>query len=102
MDMRAKGLAKLVGGVLVYVILFSTVLKNGLGDPAHGGPFKLIVLGVPGAFLLSGLIELVTGAPFQHVAEKWDMLQGWQRGIFGILIVVLAIIAMMGAVVMFG
>lgn len=101
MNVRTKALLKLVGGALGFLILYSTLLKNGVGDGGQGSRLRVMALAVPGAFLLAGLIEVVTGAPFQQVSTQWDSLQGWQRGILGIVIVVVAVIALMGTMVMF-
>jgi hypothetical protein len=41
-----------------------------------------------GAFLctpfLMHLLELITGAPFTELSNRWDGLKGWQRGVIGI------------------
>ena len=47
--------------------------------------------GVPGAFALAALIQVVSGVPFSELSSQWDALQGWQRGVLGILIVVGAV-----------
>jgi len=101
MDIRAKGLIKLIGGaagtVLAVVVLFGT----SLADRPHGGPFQAIAMGLPGAYGLTGLIELVSGVPFTQLSDKWDQLQGWQRGVLGLFIVGACFGLMMAGVVMF-
>ncbi|NIA00288.1 hypothetical protein [Massilia sp. CCM 8734] len=101
MNVREKAMVKLVGGAIGFAILYATLLKNGLGDSGTGSRLKMMAVAVPGAFLLAGLIELVTGAPFQQVSTQWDSLQGWQRGVLGIVIVIVSAIVLMGAMVMF-
>ena len=101
MSIRKIGLAKVVGSAVFYTIVFATVLRQGLGDPSHGGMFKLIAMALPGAFMLAGLIELITGAPFSNVSEAWDGLEGWQRGVLGLVVVVLAFVVMMAGIVIF-
>jgi hypothetical protein len=67
-----------------------------------GNPFMLIPAGVPFAYFCIGVIELFTGRPFQELADAWMGLKGWQRGVIGTLIVVLAgflIIVVMTALV---
>ncbi|OYU44978.1 MAG: hypothetical protein CFE44_10000 [Burkholderiales bacterium PBB4] len=59
-------------------------------------------MGLPGAFALAGLIELVTGSEFQKLSGAWDGLKSWQRGIFGIVVVLLSFSLMMSCVVIFG
>jgi hypothetical protein len=46
--------------------------------------------GVPGAFALAGLVQFVSGVPFAELSAKWDSLQGWQRGVLGVIIFVFA------------
>jgi len=47
-------------------------------------------LGVPAVPLLAGLVELVSGRTFEDLAQSWDELKGWQRGILGLVIVAIA------------
>ena len=101
MNVRTKGLLKVVGGGIGFALLFATVLKSGLGDPKHGGPFKMIAMGLPGAFGLAGLIELVTGIEFTQLSNAWDGLAGWQRGVLGILVVIGAFALMILGVALF-
>jgi hypothetical protein len=50
----------------------------------------LIPAGIPFVYLCVGIVELLTGRPFQQLADAWMSLKGWQRGIIGTLIVVVA------------
>jgi hypothetical protein len=45
------------------------------------------LLAVPVAFAMIGLGQAATGVPFQQLASRWDSLQGWQRGVLGLTIV---------------
>ena len=90
---RLRGLLKLVGGCVLFVLIFSNIYNNGLGDPSKGNLFKLIAIGFPGAIALVGLIETLTGLPFSHISNVWDNLTSWQRGVYGLLVVVVAFIA---------
>jgi hypothetical protein len=101
MNVRTSGLLKVIGSGAAFALVLGTVLKNGLGDPSHGGPFKMIAMGVPGAFALAGLIELITGIEFQRLASAWDGLAGWQRGVLGIVIVIVAFALMIAGVAAF-
>jgi hypothetical protein len=51
----------------------------------------MVPFALPGAYALSGLIEFATGVSFLEFARRWDELKGWQRGIFGTFIVVIAL-----------
>lgn len=46
------------------------------------GPIFLGLL--PVAWFLAGVLQLVTGVPFETLSNKWDNLAGWQRGLLGI------------------
>lgn len=47
-------------------------------------------LAIPGGFALAGLVQAITGVSFSTLAAKWKSLAGWQRGILGVFIAVLA------------
>jgi hypothetical protein len=91
-DARLKGLLKLLGGGVLFAIVFAYIYDNGLGDPSRGSPFKLIAMGLPGAIVLVGLVETITGLPFAQISEAWDGLTGWQRGVYGLIVIVVAIV----------
>lgn len=102
LNVRIRGLLKVIGSGIGFAIVFATVLKSSLGDPSHGGPFKLIAMGLPGAFAIAGLIELVSGSEFQKLSGAWDGLESWQRGIFGIVVVLLSFSLVIACVGLFG
>lgn len=83
-----------LGGVLVYWLDV-----HWQRIPVGGG---LIAVGLPGALALTGFLELLTGHPFLSLASKWDLLAGWQRGVLGLLVVVLAFGVAGCALVLFG
>jgi hypothetical protein len=91
-SVRRKGLLRFVIGIAVFSV--------GLAIPVfvlpHFNhqltPISMIPFALPGAYALSGLIEFVTGVSFLEFARRWDDLKGWQRGIFGTFIVVIALI----------
>ena len=62
---------------------------------------SIILLAMPGAYALTGLIEIITGVPFMEIARKWDDLAGWQRGVLGVIIVVLSFLLIFYGVVLF-
>jgi hypothetical protein len=62
---------------------------------AHAGcmpayPFMLIPASIPSVYFCIGLVELLTGRPCQPLADAWMKLGGWQRGVIGTLIVLVA------------
>jgi len=80
---------KLFSGALICILVFQLIYYFNLEDSEFIKK-SIIVLAVPGVFSLIGLLEILTGVPFQHIARKWDDLAGWQRGILGVTIVVLS------------
>jgi hypothetical protein len=66
-----------------------------------GWTVRSYALGIPGAFFLAGLIQLVSGVPFAELAERWDSLHGWQRGVLGTLTVLLSAGVIFGILAIF-
>jgi hypothetical protein len=97
-NIRSIGLLKFVAGSLVFAAIVNYFMSHGLGT---GNPFKIIGPAIPGAFALTGLVEMTAGVPITEVSSAWDALAGWQRGVLGILVVALAFVLMMAAVVLF-
>lgn len=97
---RISGMLKLaLGGIgFIIVLLIFQAIESGDRHPTHKG---MIILGIPGAYGLTGLIELVAGVPFIQLSDAWDGLAGWQRGILGIFIVIAAFAIMMLGIVLF-
>lgn len=46
------------------------------------------LLAIPVALAMAGLGQAATGVPFSQMASQWDALQGWQRGVLGVLAVI--------------
>ena len=97
---RQKGLIKLVIGTVCEVLAgqFYLHLK---AQGLQPNIFLMIAVATPGAFGLAGLLELVTGISFTDIAGRWDDLAGWQRGVLGVIVVVLAFVLMMVGVMLF-
>ncbi len=95
---RTRGLVKLAIGAAAFAAAFWYVMRHG-AEPI-GGPrtshFAAIAVGATGALALVGLLEVCTGVSFTQFAKRWDGLAGWQRGVYGALIVVLALAAVGG------
>ncbi len=101
MSIRSGAAIKLGLGVLGAVVVGAALhYVRTLGYAPTS--LAMIPLAIPGAFALIGLLELVTGVPFQHTAQKWDELAGWQRGILGLVVVVIAFIVMGGVMILVG
>ena len=60
------------------------------GKPsASDGSFKLISFALPLVVAMMGFLETSSGVPFSRFSEAWDELQGWQRGVLGVAVVVI-------------
>jgi len=100
-SIRRRGAIKLftgiVGAVLIWLVIYFVRLQGFV--PLS---FTMIPLAVPGAHALVGLLEVITGIPFLEIATRWDQLAGWQRGVLGLLVVVLALAVVGAGMVLFG
>ena len=63
------------------------------------GPMFLGLL--PVAWFLAGVLQLVTGVPFETLSDKWDNLAGWQRGLLGIGVFLTGLFVLCVAIVAF-
>jgi len=96
-SVRPNGAKKFLVGVAGAVLMgfgLNWIQLQGFAPTGYG----LIILGIPGAYGIVGLLELATGSPFSEMSDWWDNLRGWQQGILGVLVVVLAFCAMIGGV----
>jgi hypothetical protein len=102
MSSRIGGFLKLLVGGIVFAIALQYFSRKGLNNSSMpGGPIALIAVCTPGAIDLAGLIEVVSGVPFTQLSSNWDNLKGWQRGILGLLIVVLAFAMIFAGILLF-
>ena len=98
-QIRKRGLKFLAaGGGLFALVVF---LLLWLSTHAHSIHFPIIGASLPLALALIGSIELITGAPFQRLADSWMRLRGWQRGVLGTLIVLTSLAIIMCLVTFF-
>lgn len=101
MSVRSKGATKAAIGILGFAIISAIVYFIRIKGYMPTS-LAMIPLAVPGAYSLMGVLEIITGVPFLEIAQKWDNLAGWQRGILGLLIVLVAIFVMITAMVLLG
>jgi hypothetical protein len=98
---RKKGFLKFcIGSLAAVAVGFFHYWLN-----TRGYEFSLwgfIAFGLPGAYGAAGLLELITGIPFAQLAGKWDELKGWQRGIIGILVVIICFGILIGGLAIWG
>ena len=103
-DFRKRALKKVTIGILGCLGMAGLFTAIAFAGYMPGNPFMLIPAAIPFVYFCIGIVELLTGRPYQHLAEAWMALRGWQRGVIGTLIVVVAgflIIVVMTALVMF-
>jgi hypothetical protein len=89
-QIRKRGLRTFGIGIGIFAAILC--LMYWLSAHHHHFSFAVIAAGVPFAYAGIGFIELVTGAPYQRLAQSWMSLRGWQRGVLGIFIVVASLV----------
>jgi hypothetical protein len=88
-SVRRRGLIRFVAGLAGFGVMLA--IGWGLNRAGHLiNPHEMMVVGLPGAYALAGLVEMLTGVAFSELSRRWDALRGWQRGIFGTFIVLMA------------
>ncbi len=105
MSVRAKGLAQFLLSGLVFALVILWFMQQRGANPDFnlpGGPFGILGLCVPGGFALAGLLQAITGAPFSELANRWDALKGWQRGLIGVGVFALGLLLLFGGLVAYG
>jgi hypothetical protein len=91
-NIRIEGLFQVAWASALFAVFFGIgYWLNSLGW--HHMPWEFAI---PAGFALAGLLQAITGIPFAHLASRWDALQPWQRGVFGVGIV-LASFALLSA-----
>ena len=97
-SVRRRGLIRFSFGLLVFVpiVLLVVFLSQHVSSVVIP-----IALTLPGVYALSGLVEFATGISFSELARRWDDLKGWQRGIFGTFIVLVAGLVIVSVVGLF-
>ncbi|MDJ0653782.1 MAG: hypothetical protein QNJ40_06500 [Xanthomonadales bacterium] len=98
---RQAGLLKLLGGAAIYAVLFAFIFSRGGFGDSRGGTFYIITIGAPGALALLGLMELVTGHPFQRLADAWDAMPGWKQAVLGLATVLAAVVIVFGPLLLY-
>jgi hypothetical protein len=83
--LKTFAIGSLVSAAVLYVVYWLS---------AHGYRFhfEIMAAALPLAFAGTGFIEMVTGAPYQRLAQSWMSLRGWQRGVLGTFIVVASLV----------
>ncbi len=100
-SIRQKGSRKLilgfVAGVIAAYILYWVQLQ---GYKPNG--FAIIGWAAPTAWGLVGLLEVLMNRPFSEMEDWWGSLMGWQRGVIGLFVVIIAFAIMIGGIAVAG
>ena len=91
-----------VGKKALAAVVFGFVYSRGGFGDSRGGTFYIISMGVPGALALTGLLELATGRPFEELADRWDAMPAWKKGVVGISTVLAAAVVIFGPLLLYG
>ena len=96
-SIRKKGLVKMATGFLALIGAgYFVYWLQTQGYSPNG--FAMIGLGAPAAIGLVGLLEVLMNRPFSEMEDWWNGLRGWQRGVLGMLVVILAFVLMIAGV----
>src|SRR6266480_1197548 len=102
-EFRKRALKKVTIGILGCLGMAGLFIAIAFAGYMPDNPFMLIPAAIPFVYFCVGIVELLTGRPYQQLADAWMALRGWQRSVIGTLIVLVAgflIIVVMTAVVM--
>ena len=96
---RRAGLKTIKSGAIVtalYVIFLVIVIIVNSGTSGYHFSFKLTGFAglLPVAWLLAGVLQMVTGVPFDELSDRWDNLAGWQRGLIGVSVFLTGLLAL--------
>jgi hypothetical protein len=97
---RAVGTKKFLVGSLGMVVVWLFVHFIRLQGFAPTST-AMILLALPGAYALMGMLEIVAGVAFSEIGQKWDDLAGWQRGILGTAVAIIAFALVIVGMVLF-
>jgi hypothetical protein len=88
LEFRRRAWKKVLLGSCGFILLCALLAGISALGYMPRGPFGLIPPAIPFVYFCVGFIELVSGRPYQLLADAWMSLKGWQRGVIGVLIVV--------------
>ncbi len=84
-DVRRDGWKKIKTGAIVTALYTGVLIGAAIaGYKITFRPIAVVPGLLPVAWLLAGVLQIVTGVPFEDLSRRWDDLAGWQRGVIGI------------------
>ena len=94
LNTRSKGALKFMAGCL----LFGSILYFLSQHHLQGGlPVVIVIfIALPGVLMMIGLLEMLSATPLQQFTHGWNQLTGWQRGLYGTLIVLVGFMIIFG------
>ena len=95
-ELRRDAFKKIKSGLAVSLLYVIGLALYALYGQCHGYEVRInpVALGsglLPVAWSLAGVLQLITGVPFEELSKKWDGLTGSQRGAIGITVFVLGL-----------
>lgn len=98
---RQAGFLRLMSGGVLFATIWTYVYSQGDLGESRGGIYSVVGMGAPGALAIVGLVELLTNRSFWEFSDRWDALPGWKRGVFGVIAVLAAAVAIFGPLLLF-
>lgn len=96
-SIRLNGVKKLVTGAFAGVAAAYFVYWLQLQGYSPSG-IALIGLAAPAAWGFVGLLEMLMNRPFTDMEVWWNSLHGWQRGVLGVFVVIMAFTLMIASI----
>jgi hypothetical protein len=99
-SVRDKAIKRLLWSAPVTFAVLWAIEKFSPTTP-RSSPWFLIGIAIPLLPFLESVIELISGVPIFELSRRWDDLKGWQRGVLGTLVVVIALVTFMTIAIQF-
>jgi hypothetical protein len=80
---RVRGLWKLVLGLGACIGVYLATIRTATSDRSYHGIEYVLLF--PFVYACTGAVELITGTPFQQLANTWNQLPRWKRGLLSLL-----------------
>ena len=107
MNIRTRGILQFLGSGLAFgtwLWMFSGTQGSTTGHNGEtpGGPLAPFFMAATGGFAAAGLLQAITGTPFSEMSEKWNALERWQRGLYGLLVFISGLVLLFGGLMLYG
>ena len=96
-SVRAIGLMRfLTGTALTAAILLFFQWRASHSAQGH---VTAVLWGLPGAWAIAGLIEMITGVHIMELSARWDSMAQWKQTVYGLLLMALGFLLIAGVIV---